>query len=83
MTIHKRTRLTPIQRKALANDYWRNHLRIVDLQRKYLVSRPTVYTIIERARGNDYSIHKSTNKRFRCIKYGLKRLSKIEAKLEK
>jgi len=82
MTIHKRTRLTPIQRKALADDYWRNKIRVCDLKRKYLVSAPTVYKIIHRARQNDYSIHPSTNKRFRCLEYGLKRLSKVEKQVE-
>lgn len=82
MTIHKRTRLTPIQRKALADDYWKHKIRVCDLKRKYLVSAPTVYKIIHRARQNDYSIHKSTNKRFRCLEYGLKRLSKVEKQLE-
>jgi len=82
MTIHKRTRLTPIQRKELANDYYQNHIRVCDLQRKYLVSRPTIYKILYRARDKDYSVHRSINKRFRCIEYGLKRLSKIEKQLE-
>lgn len=83
MNIHKKTRLTPIQRKELANDYYNNHIRICDLYRKYHISAPTVYKIIHRARKNDYSIHKSTNKRFQCLEYGIKRLAKIEAKLEK
>jgi transposase InsO family protein len=82
MTIHKRTRLTPIQRKELADDYYKNHVRVCDLVRKYQVSAPTVYKIIHRARNNDYSIHKSVNKRFRCLKYGIKRLSKIEKDIE-
>jgi len=83
MVIHKRTRLTPIQRKALADDYYRNHKRVCDLMKQYSVTAPTVYKIIHRARNNDYTIHNSTNHRFRCLKYGLKRLSKIEAQLEK
>lgn len=83
MTIHKKTKLTPIQRKALVGDRHNQHMRICDLCRKYQVSAPTVYKIIERARHNDYSIHKSTNKRYQCLEYGLKRLSKVEAELEK
>ncbi len=83
MTIHKRTRLTPIQRKAFADDYWqKNNMRVCDLKRMYLVSAPTVYKIINRARQKDYSIHKSTNKRFRCLEYGLKRLSKVKKQAE-
>jgi len=82
MTIHKKTRLTPIQRKALADDYYKYQIRICDLSRKYQVSRPTVYKIIHRARKNDYSVHKSINKRFRCLKYGIRRLAKIEKQIE-
>jgi len=82
MNIHKKTRLTPIQRKQLSNDYYKQHIRICDLIRKYHITAPTVYKIIHRARNNDHSIHKSTNKRFQCLEYGLKRLAKVEKKLE-
>lgn len=82
MTIHKRTKLTPIQRKQLTDDYFKNHIRICDLCQKYQISRPTVYKIIYRSRNNDYSVHRSENKRFRCLEYGIKRLSKIERKIE-
>ncbi len=82
MTIHKNTRLTPIQRRQLSDDYCKNHVRVCDLCRKYQVTAPTVYKILHCARNNDYSIHESVNKRFRCLKYGLKRLSKIEKQIE-
>jgi len=39
--------------------------------------------VLERGRDKDFSIHKSINKRFRCLEYGLKRLAKVEAELEK
>ncbi len=83
MIVHKNTRLMPKQRKQLVSDYFKNNIRVCDLVRKYHISAPTVYKIIHRSRNNDYSIHKSENKRFRCLQYGLKRLSKIELKLEK
>ena len=82
MTIHKRTRLTPLQRRELADLYYRQHWRVCDLMRKYSISAPTVYKIIHRARLNDYSVHKSVNKRFRCLEYGLKRLAKVEKEIE-
>jgi transposase InsO family protein len=82
MTIHKKTRLLPDQRKELADDYYTRHMRVCDLVRKYRVTAPTVYKILRRSRNNDHSIHKSVNKRFRCLEYGLKRLSKIERTLE-
>lgn len=82
MKIHKKTRLTPIQRKQLADDYHVGHLRKCDLTRKYQVTYPTVYKIIRHARSNDYSVHRSINKRFQCLEYGLKRLTKIEKQIE-
>jgi transposase InsO family protein len=82
MVIHKKTRLTPDQRKELANEYFKNHIRVCDLVRKYRVTAPTVYKILHRARDKDYSVHTSENKRFRCLSYGLKRLSKIEKSIE-
>jgi transposase InsO family protein len=75
--------LTPIQRQEIFKKYYRENLRICDLCRQYSVSRPTIYKILERGRQKDFSVHKSINKRFRCLEYGIKRLSKIEAELEK
>ena len=83
MTIHKRARLTPIQRRAIFDKYYNQNIRICELCRQYSVSRPTIYTVLERGRHKDFSVHKSVNKRFRCLEYGLKRLSKVEAELEK
>ena len=82
MVIHKKTRLTPDQRKELANEYFKDHIRVCDLIRKYRVTTPTVYKILHRARNRDYSLHSSENKRFRCLAYGIKRLSKIEKSIE-
>ena len=82
MVIHKKTRLTLDQRRELATEYFNNRIRICDLVRKYRVAAPTVYKILHRARDKDYSVHTSENKRFRCLAYGLKRLSKIEKSIE-
>jgi len=82
MHIHKNIKLTPFQRKEICNDYYKRNLRKCDLVKKYLVSRPTIDEILKRGRKKDYSIHKSTNKRFICLEYGLKRLSKIENRLQ-
>ncbi|MBI5732295.1 MAG: IS481 family transposase, partial [Candidatus Magasanikbacteria bacterium] len=83
MTIHKRARLTPVQRREIFDKYFNKGIRICDLQRQYSVSRPTIYRALERGRQKDFSIHKSINKRYRCLEYGLKRLAKVEAELEK
>jgi transposase InsO family protein len=81
MTIHKRTRLTPLHRKEVSALY-KEGTRICDLMRRYSVTAPTIYKIIHRGRDKDYTVHKSINKRYRCLEYGLKRLSKIEHELE-
>ena len=82
MVIHKKTKLTPMQRKEIADLHWNKKIKVCDLCIQFRVSRPTIYKIINRARLNDYSIHKSTNKRFKCLEYGLKRLAKIEKQIE-
>jgi len=82
MHIHKNTKLTPIQRRKICNDYYKRNIRKCELIKKYLVSRPTIDEILKRGKIKDYSVHKSINKRFICLEYGLKRLSKIESKIQ-
>lgn len=81
--MHKRARLTLIQRQEIFDSYYKQNVRICDLCRQYSVSQPTIYKVLERGRNKDFSLHKSTNKRFRYLEYGLKRLAKVEAELEK
>jgi transposase InsO family protein len=83
MTIHKWTKLTPVKRREIADKYFKEGIRIATLARSYQVSRNTIYNVINRVRLKDFSIHSSENKRYRCLEYGLKRLSKVEARLEK
>lgn len=83
MTIHKSTRLTPVQRKEMADRYFHQKTRVATLAREYRVSRHTVYNIINRARVKDFTVHRSVNHRYRCLEYGMKRLAKVEAALEK
>lgn len=82
MVIHKRTKLTPILRKELYDDYYTAKLRVAELKRKYRVSAPTVYKVLQRGKLRDFSVHKSINTKFRTIQYGLKRLAKVEQALE-
>ena len=82
MAIHKRTRLTPLQRQEIYDAYYRGNRKVSDLAQEYHVSRPTVYKILRRGRLKDFSIHKSTNKRYRPLKYGMRRLAKIERWVE-
>ena len=82
MIIHKRTRLTPVQRIEIFDGYYKQNKRVCDLSREYHVTRPTIYKIIRRGMLKDFSVHDSTNKRFRCLKYGIRRLAKIEKEIE-
>ena len=82
MVIHKKTRLTPIQRREIYEAYYQENRKVSDLAASYHVTRPTIYKIIQRGRKQDFTVHNSTNKRFCCLKYGIKRLSKIEKQIE-
>lgn len=82
MVIHKNSRLTEQQRKKMWEDYSREREKVKDLAEKYQVTRPTVYKILKEARLQNFRPKKSTNKRFQQLKYGLKRLAKIEKKIE-
>jgi len=77
MILHKNTRLPPIVRKQVFEDY-KNWARVTELVSKYNVSHVTIYKIINRARLKDFIPHKSINDRYRCLKWWLIRLAKIE-----
>lgn len=82
MNIHKRTRLTPLDREEIWRLYGTREWAVVALSQRFRVSRPTIYKVIDRARKQEFSPRKSTNKRFLQAKYGMKRLAKIESSLE-
>lgn len=82
MVVHKLTKLTPRQRRALAHDHFVGHMRKVDLMTKYGISFPTVQKILARARHGDFSVHRSVNKRYQCLEYGFKRLAKVQSRIE-
>lgn len=82
MHIHKRTRLTPQQREEIYRRHHKENLKVSVLAVEYHVSRPTIYKILARGRGRDFTIHKSTNARFRTVQWGMKRLAKIEKSIE-
>lgn len=82
MVIHKKTRLTPHQRQEICEKYYHQRWKVSKLAEEYHVSRPTIYKIIKRGKMNDYSVHRSVNARFCCLKYGMRRLAKIEKAVE-
>jgi transposase InsO family protein len=82
MTIHKRTRVTPLDRQEIWKLYGTRQWTIVALAQEFRVSRPTIYKVINRARSQEFAPRKSTNTRFLQAHYGIKRLAKVEAAVE-
>ena len=82
MDMHKRIRLTPLARKEIWQHYGTGNWTLNALAREFRVSRPTIYKVIERARKQEFTPRKSTDKRYLQAKFGMKRLARIEAKLE-
>lgn len=82
MKLSERVRLTPRDRQKIWEIYQIGGTNITDLAERFNVSRPTIYKVIERARKHEFEPRKSTNLRYRTLKYGLKRLAKVERNLE-
>ena len=55
---------------------------VVFLADFFKVSRPTVYKVIQRARLKEFIPRDSSNQKYRCLQYGIRRLAKVEARLE-
>ena len=82
MRMHKNTRLTPHSRREIWNKYRTGKHSITGLAAEYKVSRPTLYKVIQRARGQEFSPRKSTRHDYMTAKYGIRRLAKVEQKIE-
>jgi transposase InsO family protein len=83
MNMHKRIRLTPLDRKEIWRRYASGRWTVVALAAEYRVSRPTIYKTLQRARTQEFAPRKSTNKRFLQAKYGMRRLARVEAAIER
>lgn len=83
MTLHKNARLLPHQKVDIFNKHYQFHVRITTLAHEYHVSRVTIYKVLRQIRAKQLAPLKSVNKRYRSLKYGLKRLAKVEVELEK
>jgi transposase InsO family protein len=83
MNMHKRVRLTPLDRAEIWRLYGSREWTIVALAERYRVSRPTIYKVISRARAQEFAPRKSTNKRFLSAKYGIRRMAKVERTIER
>ncbi|RMH45601.1 MAG: transposase [Gammaproteobacteria bacterium] len=82
MVMHKNIRLTPHDREKIWQLWQTGKYKISRLAELYRVSRPTIYKVLARARKREFVPRTSVNKRYRSLKYGLKRLAKVERELE-
>lgn len=79
MNMHKRIRLTPLDREEIWRLYQSRQWKVSHLADRYRVSRPTIYAVLKKARLRQFTPSNSTNHRYKGVFYGLKRLAKVEA----
>jgi len=82
MNIHKRTRLTLLDRQEIWRLYQTRLWKVAHLAERFQVSRPTIYDVLKRARLQEFTPRDSTNQRFKTLQYGLKRLAKVEQTIQ-
>lgn len=80
--MHKNTKLTPTLRREVYQEWTRKTHSLRKLAIKYHVDKNIIKTTVVRGRLGDFTVHDSTNHRYRTIEYGLKRLSRTELKIE-
>lgn len=80
--MHQLVKLTTFNRKECYKLYeeWR---KIQEIANYFHVHRNTITKILERAKIWDFSVHKSTREDYRSIRYWLRKLDVIEAKIKK
>lgn len=83
MNIHKRARLTRMDREELWCMHSSNKYTKVALATYFRVSRQTIHIQLKRCRLGEFEPRDSSNHRYRCLKSGIKRLAKIESGIEK
>ena len=82
MKMHKRTRLTPLDRKEIWQLYQTRKFKQQELADKFRVSRQTISKIIFLCRKNVFAPRSSKNHRYSTLLYGIKRLAKVERSIE-
>src|SRR6187401_2272034 len=82
MNMHKHIRLTPLDRQELWQLYQTRCWKVSELAERFRVSRPTIYTVLKRARLKEFVPRDSSNQRFKTIQYGLKRLAEVEQSIQ-
>lgn len=82
MNIHKRARLTRMNREDIWSLYASGHHTMEQLAAQFRVSRQTISKVLARARKQELTPRGSANKRYRCLQYGIRRLAKVERHIE-
>lgn len=82
MNMHKRIRLTPLDRQEMWRLYQTRCWKVAQLAKRFRASSPTVYIVLEQARLREFVPRDSTNQRFKTIQYDLKRLDKVEQTIQ-
>lgn len=80
--MHKHTKL-PSRMRREVYECWIGGQSQRSLADEYHVDKRIIGRIVVRGRFGDFSVHDSTNTRYRTVEYGLKKLLKTEQKLEK
>ncbi len=80
--MHKHTKLPLVMRQEVYTCWIRGKSQRF-LADEYHVDKVIIKRIIVRGRLGDFSVHDSTNERYRTVEYGLKKLLKTEKKIEK
>lgn len=81
--MHKYTKLTPTTRKQVYAQWCRGKQSFRTLAKLYHVDKNVIALAMRRGRLGDFSVHDSTNHRYRTIEYGLKRLAKTMERVER
>ncbi len=82
MNIHKRMRLTFLDRQEIWRFYQNRLWKVAQLAERFQVSRPTIYDVLKRARLREFTPRDNTNQRFKTLQNGLKRLAKVEETIQ-
>jgi transposase InsO family protein len=80
--MHKNTKLTPTLRREVYQLWQNGKYSFRHLASNYHVDKNVISKVVLRGKLGDFSVHDSTNHRYRTLEYGLKRISLTVKKLE-
>jgi len=81
--MHKSTKLTPSLRRSIYQIWSKSNVSLRKLADQYHVDKNIIKVVVLRGKIGDFTVHDSTNHRYRTIEYGLRRLSFAERQIAK